>query len=138
MPGIRVDHLLASTAIDLLLALPTTGTFAGSENDPAAGATPPQQSQADNANKPAVSDPGQKASNDTPADTSKPQETAAPASNSAEKTAGEAKPMAASDSTAAPAAAPAGQVAQSAGGEAKPDAKPEAKSAPSTETAQPR
>jgi L,D-transpeptidase YcbB len=133
MPGIRVDHLLASTAIALLLALPTTGTFAGSENDPAAGATPPQQSQADNANKPAVSDPGQKASNDTPADTSKPQETAAPASNSAEKPAGEAKPTAASDSTAAPAAAPAGQAAQSAGGEAK----PEAKSAPSTETAQP-
>ena len=133
MPGIRVDRLLASTAIALLLALPTTGTFAGSENDPAAGATPPQQSQADNANKPAVSDPGQKASNDTPADTSKPQETAAPASNSAEKPAGEAKPTAASDSTAAPAAAPAGQAAQSAGGEAK----PEAKSAPSTETAQP-
>ncbi|MGB9389467.1 MAG: L,D-transpeptidase family protein, partial [Xanthobacteraceae bacterium] len=133
MPGIRVDRLLASTAIALLLALPTTGTFAGSENDPTAGATPPQESQADNANKPAVSDPAQKASNDTPADTSKPQETAAPASNSAEKPAGEAKPTAASDSTAAPAAAPAGQAAQSAGGEAK----PEAKSAPSTETAQP-
>jgi L,D-transpeptidase YcbB len=137
MPGIRVDRLLASTAIALLLALPTTGTFAGSENDPAAGATPPRESQADNANKPAVSDPAQKASNDAPADTSKPQETAAPASNSAEKPAGEAKPTAASDST----PSTTGQAAQSAGGEAKPEAKSEAKSetksAPSTEPTQP-
>ncbi|HET8920370.1 MAG TPA: L,D-transpeptidase family protein [Xanthobacteraceae bacterium] len=130
MPGIRVDRLLASTAIALLLALPTTGTFAGSENGPAAdaSATPPQESQADNANKPAVS---QKASDDAPAATTKPGETAAPASNSAEKPTDEAKPGAASNATPAP--APAGQAVQSAGGEARPDAKP----APSTETAQP-
>jgi murein L,D-transpeptidase YcbB/YkuD len=126
MPGIRVDRLLASTAIALLLALPTTGTFAGSENDPAAdaSATPRQESQADNANKPAASEPAQKTSNDAPA--VKPGEAAAaPASNSAEKPDGEAKPAAASDSS----QAPSGQAAQSVGGEAK--------AAPSADTARP-
>jgi hypothetical protein len=38
MPGIRVDRLLASTAIALLLALTGTGSFAGSENGPATDA----------------------------------------------------------------------------------------------------
>ncbi|HEY2244721.1 MAG TPA: murein L,D-transpeptidase, partial [Xanthobacteraceae bacterium] len=82
MPGIRVDRLLASTAIALLLALPSTGTFAGSENGPAAdaSATPPQESQADNANKPAA------ASDTTPAPA------AAPAGQAAQSAGGEAKP----------------------------------------------
>ena len=82
MPGIRVDRLLASTAIALLLALPNTGTFAGSENGPAAdaSATPPQESQADNANKPAA------ASDTTPAPA------AAPAGQAAQSAGGEAKP----------------------------------------------
>ncbi|MFY9771921.1 MAG: L,D-transpeptidase family protein, partial [Xanthobacteraceae bacterium] len=70
----------ASTAIALLLALPTTGTFAGSENDPTAGATPPQESQADNANKPAAG------SDTTPAPA------AAPAGQAAQSAGGEAKP----------------------------------------------
>ncbi|MGB9391579.1 MAG: L,D-transpeptidase family protein, partial [Xanthobacteraceae bacterium] len=82
MPGIRVDRLLASTAIALLLALPSTGTFAGSENGPAAdtSATPPQESQADNANKPAAG------SDTTPAPA------AAPAGQAAQSAVGEAKP----------------------------------------------
>jgi L,D-transpeptidase YcbB len=94
MLGIRVDRLLASTAIALLLALPGAGSFAGSENGPGADASvaPRQESQADKANEPAASEPAQKASNDAPAASAKPQETAAPANNSAEKPAGEAKP----------------------------------------------
>ena len=93
---------LASTAIALLLALPTTGTFAGSENAPGAGATSKQgsqqESQADNASKPAASEPAQKTSNDAPA--AKPGEAAAAAaSNSAQKPDGETKPAAASDTS---------------------------------------
>jgi L,D-transpeptidase YcbB len=105
MPGIRVDRLLASTAIALLLALTGTGSFAGSENGPAtdASAALRQEAQVDKASDPAASEPAQKA---------KPQETAAPANNSAEKPAEEAKPTAASDAT--PAAG--GQAAQSVGG----------------------
>jgi L,D-transpeptidase YcbB len=97
MPGIRVDRLLASTAIALLLALPATGSFAGSENGPTAGAAPRQESQADNATQPAASEPAQKASNDAPAISAKPQESAAPGNKSAEKPADEAKPAASTD-----------------------------------------
>jgi murein L,D-transpeptidase YcbB/YkuD len=112
MPGIRVDRLLASTAIALLLALPGTGSFAGSENGPAADASaaPRQASQADKASVPAASEPAQKASNDPPAE--------------------EAKPAAAADTT--PAAS--GQAAQSVGGEAKSEAKSETKSEAKPET----
>ena len=130
MPGIRVDRLLASTAIALLLALPATGTF---ENGADASPAPRQESQADNANQPVASEPAQKASNDAPAAPAKPQEIAAPANNSAEKPADETKPAAASDT--APTVS--GQAAQSLGGEAKSEAKPEAKPAASTDTAQP-
>jgi murein L,D-transpeptidase YcbB/YkuD len=96
MPGFRVDRLLASTAIALLLALPATGAFAGSENGPTSdtSATPRQESQTDNATQPAASEPAQKASSDTPAASTKPQEVAAPANNSAEQPADEAKPQA--------------------------------------------
>ena len=99
MPGFRVDRLLASTAIALLLALPAAGTFAGSENNPAGNAStaPRQQAQAGNANQPAASEPAQKASNDAPAVTTKPQDAAAPANNSTEKPAAEAKPAASAD-----------------------------------------
>jgi murein L,D-transpeptidase YcbB/YkuD len=130
MPGIRVDRLLASTAIALLLALPATGAFAGSENGPAddASAAPRQESPADNAKQPAASEPAQKASNDASAAAIDPQDTAAPASNPAQKRADESKPVVASDSS--PAAA--GQAAQS-GGEAKPETKPAA----SADSAQP-
>src|SRR5215469_12358144 len=95
MPGIRVDRLLASTAIALLLALPATGTFAGSENGPTSdtSATPRQESQTDNTTQPAASEPAQKASSDTPAVGAKPR-VAAPANNSAEKPADAAKPEA--------------------------------------------
>jgi murein L,D-transpeptidase YcbB/YkuD len=131
MPGIRVDRLLASTAIALLLAFPATGTFAGSENGPTTdtSAAPRQESQADNVNQPAASEPAQKASNDAPAAGAKPPETAAPANNSAQKPADEAKPGAASDTTTAT-----GQAAQSVGGEAKSEAKPETAS---TDTSRP-
>src|SRR6516225_5804842 len=97
MPGIRVDRLLASTAIALLLALPTTASFAGSENSTDTSAAPRQESQADSAIRPAASEPAQKASNDAPATSAKPRETAAPANNSAEKPADEAKPAASAD-----------------------------------------
>ena len=97
MLGIRVDRLLASTAIALLLALPTTASFAGSENGTDTSAAPRQESQADSAIRPAASEPAQKASNDAPAPSAKPQETAAPANNSAEKPADEAKPAASAD-----------------------------------------
>src|ERR1700751_4794177 len=89
MPGIRVDRLLASTAIALLLALPGAGSFAGSENGADASAAPRQESQADT---PASIESAQKSSTDAPAATTKPQETAAPANNSAEQPAAEAKP----------------------------------------------
>jgi len=121
MPGIRVDRLLASTAIALLLALPSTGTFAGSENGPAAdaSATPPQESQADNANKPAA------ASDTTPAPA------AAPAGQAAPSAGGEAKPDAKPDAKPSPStdAAQPGEGAKSAAegkpAETKPaDAKP--------------
>ena len=97
MLGIRVDRLLASTAIALLLALPTTASFAGSENGTDTSAAPRQESQADSAIRPAASEPAQKASNDAPATSAKPQETAAPANSSAEKPADEAKPAASAD-----------------------------------------
>jgi murein L,D-transpeptidase YcbB/YkuD len=121
MPEIRVDRLLASTAIALLLALPATGAFADPENNPAAeaSAAPRQKLQTDNASQPAVSEAAQKASTD--AGTAKPVDAAAPASNSAEKPGGDAKPAAAADT----AAAPAGQVAQPVGG-AKPAASTDA------------
>jgi murein L,D-transpeptidase YcbB/YkuD len=141
MLGIRVDLLLASTAIALLLALPATGSLAGSENRADTSAAPRQESQADNVNQPAASEPALKASNDASTASAKPQETVAPATNAAEKPANEAKPATASDTT--PAAS--GQAGQSVGGEAEPDtkseaksnAKPEAKPAASADTAQP-
>jgi L,D-transpeptidase YcbB len=114
MPGLRVDRLLASSAIALLLALPGAGSFAGSENGPDASTPPSQGAQADT---PAAPESAQKASADAPAATAKPQETAAPINNFAERPAAEAKPAAASDTT------------QSVGGEAKPEAKSEAKPA---------
>ena len=115
MPGI--DRLLASTAIALLLALPATRIFAGSEDGSDAGAAPRQETQADNAREPAASEPAHKASSDGLA--AKPEDVTVPASNPAEKS--DTKPAASTD--AAP--APAGQPAQSAGGEAKPaEAKP--------------
>src|SRR6516165_3256533 len=110
MPGIRVDRILASTAIALLLALPTTASFAGSENSTDTSAAPRQESQADSAIRPAASEPAQKASNDAPATSAKPQETAAPANNPAEKPADEAKPAASAD--AAPPSEPAKATAQ--------------------------
>ena len=97
MPGIRVDRLLASTAIALLLALPTTASFAGSENGTDTSAAPRQESQADSTIRPAASEPAQKAPNQAPATSAKPQETAAPANSSAEKPADEAKPAASAD-----------------------------------------
>jgi murein L,D-transpeptidase YcbB/YkuD len=114
MPGLRVDRLLASSAIALLLALPGAGSFAGSENGPDASTPPSQGAQADT---PAAPESAQKASADAPAATAKPQESAAPINNFAERPAAEAKPAAASDTT------------QSVGGEAKPEAKSEAKPA---------
>ena len=125
MPGFRVDRLLASTAIALLLALPAAGTFAGSENNPAGNAStaPRQQAQAGNANQPAASEPAQKASNDAPAVTTKPQDAAAPANNSTEKPAAEAKPAASAD-TAQP-GEPAKSAAETKPAETKPgEAKP--------------
>jgi len=129
MPGFRVDRLLASTAIALLLVLPAAGTFAGSENNPAGDAStaPRQQAQAGNANQPAASEPAQKASNDAPAVTTKPQDAAAPANNSTEKPAAEAKPEpkpAASADTAQP-SEPAKSAAETKPAETKPgEAKP--------------
>src|SRR6516225_10227407 len=96
MLGIRVDRLLASTAIALLLALPTTASFAG-PNGTDTSAAPRQESQADSAIRPAASEPAQKASNDAPATSAKPQETPAPANNSAENPADEAKPADSAD-----------------------------------------
>src|SRR6516162_7963704 len=125
MPGFRVDRLLASTAIALLLALPAAGTFAGSENNPAGNAStaPRLESQAGNANQPAASEPAQKASNDAPAVTTKPQDAAAPANNSTEKPAAEAKPAAPAD-TAQP-SEPAKSAAETKPAETKPgEAKP--------------
>ena len=125
MPRFRVDRLLASTAIALLLALPAAGTFAGSENNPAGNAStaPRQQAQAGNANQPAASEPAQKASNDAPAVTPKPQDAAAPANNSTEKPAAEAKPAASAD-TAQP-GEPAKSAAETKPAETKPgEAKP--------------
>jgi L,D-transpeptidase YcbB len=120
MSGFRVDRLLASTAIALLLALPAAATFAGSENSPTAGAAP----QSDN--QPTLSDPAAKALNDAPAaeGAAKAAQTTAPASDSAEKPASEAKPAAATDNS----PAPSGGAAQS-GGEAKPEAQPAASTA---------
>src|SRR6516164_6073105 len=125
MPGFRVDRLLASTAIALLLALPAAETFAGSENNPAGNAitAPRQQAQAGNANQPAASEPAQKASNDAPAVTTKPQDAAAPANNSTEKPAAEPKPAASAD-TAQP-SEPAKSAAETKPAETKPgEAKP--------------
>ena len=121
MPGIRVDRLLASTAIALLLALPTTATFAGSDNNPAGDASvaPPQQSQ----------------NTGTPDAAAKPAEAAAPASNSTDKP--DSKPTAATEATPA---APS-QAAQSASGETKPqtntDGSADAKPATATDAAKP-
>src|SRR5690349_15448961 len=102
---------LASTAIALLLALPTTGAFAGPENGPPAdsSASPRQEAQADSANKPAA--PASKDSTESPA--AKPSELAAPASNPAEKPIADSKPAAVE-------APPTGQAAQSIDSEAKP------------------
>ena len=125
MPRFRVDRLLASTAIALLLALPAAGTFAGSENNPAGDASTASrlESQAGNANQPAASEPAQKASNDAPAVTTKPQDAAAPANNSTEKPAAEAKPAASAD-TAQP-GEPAKSAAETKPAETKPgEAKP--------------
>ena len=129
MPGIRVDRFLASTAIALLLALPTTASFAGSENGTDTSAAPRQESQADSAIRPAASEPAQNASNDAPATSAKPQETAAPANNSAEKPADEAKPAASAD-TPQP-GEPAKSAAEGKPAEIKPaEAKPADASAP--------
>src|SRR6516225_6695439 len=125
MSGFRVDRLLASTAIALLLALPAAGTFAGSENNPAGDASTASrlESQAGNANQPAASKPAEKASNDAPAVTTKPQDAAAPANNSTEKPAAEAKPAASAD-TAQP-GEPAKSAAETKPAETKPgEAKP--------------
>jgi L,D-transpeptidase YcbB len=114
MPGFRVDRLLASTAIALLLALPAAATFAGSESNPTTDASAAPQP----GNQPA-SDPAAKASNDAPAadGAARSAQTVAPASNPAEKPAGETKPAAAADSTPA-----ANEKAAQSGDEAKPAA----------------
>jgi murein L,D-transpeptidase YcbB/YkuD len=123
MLGIRVDRLLASTAIALLLAIPATGTFAGSENNADASAAPRQETPADTASQPTASEPAQKASNDAAAGAPKPADAATPASNSADKPAGEAKPAAATDATQPD--QPAKSAADSKSGDSKPaDAKP--------------
>jgi L,D-transpeptidase YcbB len=133
MPGIRVGTL-ASTAIALLLVLPATGAFAGSEDGPPAdvSAAPHQESQADTASKPAAAAPAQ--STETPAGITKPAEVATPGGNAPEKS--DSKPAAATDVTPASPAAP-GQAAQSAGGNANTDAKTEAKPAASSNAVQP-
>src|SRR5438045_2072845 len=124
MPGIRVDRLLASTAIALLLALPTTGTFAGSENNPDPNAAPRQDAQAGDTSRPAASELAQKASDDAAAGTTKPADVAAPATNLADKPGGEAKPEA---KPAATDAAQADQPAEPKPVDAKVDAKMDAK-----------
>jgi L,D-transpeptidase YcbB len=128
MPGIRVDRLLASTAIALLLALPAAGTFAGSENGPSAdaGAASRQQSQTDNASQPAAPEA---ASNSA----EKPQAAQSAGGDAKTEAKPEIKPAAASDTP----PAPAGEAAQSAGGDAKPEANPEPKPAATTDAAQP-
>src|SRR5215472_8836295 len=85
MLGIRVDRLLASTAIALLLAIPATGTFAGSENSADTSAAPRQEA------------PTGEASQSGAAGAAKPADVGTAASNSADKAVGEAKPAAASD-----------------------------------------
>jgi L,D-transpeptidase YcbB len=125
MPGIRVDRLLASTAIALLLTLPTSASFAGPENAPAGEtAAPAQASQADNPSQPPASAPTQNTTTDTPA--AKPAEAAAPAGNpqsAGSEAKSEAKPATASD--AAQPTEPAKSAAENKPADAKPaDAKP--------------
>ena len=97
MLGIRVDRLLASTAIALLLAIPATGTFAGSENNADTSVAPRQETPTGEASQAAASEPAQKVSNDAAAGAAKPADVGTAASNSADKATGEAKPAAASD-----------------------------------------
>src|SRR5215472_13572449 len=94
MLGIRVDRLLASTAIALLLAIPATGTFAGSENNADTSVAPRQETPTGEASQAAASEPVQKVSNDAAAGAAKPEDVGTAASNSVT---GEAKPAAASD-----------------------------------------
>ena len=126
MPGIRVDRLFASTAIALLLALPTTGTFAGSETarsgDTSVAPRPEPQSDK-TSSQPAVSEPGQKTSNDAPA-TANPAKAADVGNDAAAKPGAEAKRVPAAEN----APTPTGQAVQSAGGEGKPAATDAAKS----------
>ncbi len=126
MPGIRVDRLFASTAIALLLALPATGTFAGSETAPSGDTSvaPRQEPQSDKtSSQPAVSEPGQKTSNDAPA-TANPAKAADVGNDAAAKPGAEAKRVPATEN----APTPTGQAVQSAGGEGKPTATDAAKS----------
>jgi murein L,D-transpeptidase YcbB/YkuD len=126
MPGIRVDRLFASTAIALLLALPTTGTFAGSETAPSGDTSvaPRQEPQSDKtSSQPAVSEPGQKTSNDAPA-TANPAKAADVGNDAAAKPGAEAKRVPATEN----ASTPTGQAVQSAGDEGKPAATDAAKS----------
>jgi L,D-transpeptidase YcbB len=92
MPGFRVDRLLASTAIALLLALPATAAFAGSENSPTADANTAPRQDSQPGNQPALSEPAAKASNDAADSGAKSAEANPPASAAAEKPASEAKP----------------------------------------------
>ncbi len=116
MPGIRVDRLLASTAIALLLALPTA-SFAGPKNG-AAGetASPTQASQADHPGQPA-STATQNTTTEAPAG-AKPAEAPAGNPQSASETKTEAKPAAGSD--AAKTAEPAKPAAENKPAEANP------------------
>ncbi|MGN6749674.1 MAG: L,D-transpeptidase family protein [Xanthobacteraceae bacterium] len=91
MPGFRVDRLLASTAIALLLALPVNATFA--ENSPTADASAAPRQDSQPGSQPALSEPAAKATNDA----ARPAEATPPASKAAEQPASEAKPAAASD-----------------------------------------
>jgi L,D-transpeptidase YcbB len=62
MPGFRVDRLLASTAITLLLLVSSGKSFAGSETtaENNAAVVPPQESQSDKAAQPAAVESAQK------------------------------------------------------------------------------
>ncbi len=145
MPGIRVDRLLVSTAIVLLLAAAAGGALAGPANeatgtsDHAAIAAPdtagtPAASASDPSAKPAAPAPSQNAQDTapataTPAATPKPDEPAAASANTAPAPAPAAPPE-----TAGAASAPATPAA-----EAQPTAPPEtagAASAPATPAAE--
>jgi L,D-transpeptidase YcbB len=104
MPGFRVDRLLASTAIALLLALPATAAFAGSENSPTADANTAPRQDSQPGNQPALSEPAAKASNDAADSGAKSAEAA---ETKAETKPGETKPAEAKPSDATVTSAPA-------------------------------